>query len=121
MAFLSGKGGSVTVGTASWKLREWSLDMRTDASDVTNFSSSGYRENIAGLTGGSLSCSGPFDSTAMALTSGTSYSFTLGASNTVNFAVTARVTNIRISTTIERAVEVSITAETNGSFTAAIA
>ena len=71
MAFLSGKSGSVTVANASWKLREWSLDMRTDASDVTNFSSSGYRENIAGLTGGSLSMSGPYDSASMALTSGT--------------------------------------------------
>ncbi len=121
MGFLAGMSGSVTVGTATWKLREWSLDMRTDASDVTNFSSSGYRENIAGLTGGSISASGPFDSTAMALTSGTSYSFVLGASATINFTVTARVTSIRVSTTVERAVEVNISAETTGSFTAAIA
>jgi hypothetical protein len=120
MAFLSGKSGSVTVANASWKLREWSLDMRTDASDVTNFSSSGYRENIAGLTGGSLSMSGPYDSASMALTSGTSYSITLAASNTINFAVTARITNIRVSTSVERAVEVSVSAETTGSFTAAI-
>lgn len=121
MGFLAGKGGSVTVGTATWKLREWSLDMKTDASDVTNFSSSGYRENIAGLTGASLSASGPFDSTAMALTAGTSYSFTLAVSNTVNFSVSARVTNIRVTTNVDRAVEVSISAESTGSFTPAIA
>lgn len=121
MAFLAGKGGGVTVGVAVWKLSSWTLDMQTDALDVTNFESSGYKENIAGLTSGRISARGPFDSTAMALTAGTSYTFTLEVSSTVSYTVTARVTNISTTTDVTRPVEVSITAESTGSFTASIA
>lgn len=120
MAFYSGKDGSFKVGAAAWRLREWTLDMDTAAVDTTNFESGGFKENIAGLTGGTITARGPYDSAAMALTSGTSYTVTLTVGGLIDFAVPARVTKISLTTNVEGKAEVSITAETNGSFTASI-
>ncbi len=120
MAFLAGKSGGVSVAAAVWKLSEWTADMQTELVEVTNFESAGYHENIAGITKAEITAKGPFDSTAMALTAGTSYAFTLEASGAVTYAITARVSNIRLITNVAKAVEVEITATSTGSFTAAI-
>lgn len=121
MAQLAGKSGYVALGNTNYAFSMWTADFNTDAVDVTNFSSSGYHENIAGLTGAKITARGPFNSTAMAVTSGTSYAFTLGASGSVTYAVTARVTAIKLTTDVTKAVEVEISAESTGTFTAAIA
>lgn len=121
MGFLAGKSGGVTVGAAVWKLSEWGMDVQTEAIDVTNFESGGFKENIAGLTSAALTFKGKFDSTAMAMTTGTSYSFVLEASGSVSYTVTARVTSIRLTTNVVGAVEVEGAAESTGSFTPSIA
>jgi hypothetical protein len=121
MAFYAGKTGSVTVGAAVWKLSEWTLDFETDIVDVSNFASSGYRENVAGLTKATITGKGPFDSGSMALTSGTQYSITLGLnSGGVTFVIPARVGKISLATNVEGKPEVSFTAESTGTITAAI-
>ena len=120
MGFLAGKSGIITIGAATWKLSDWTIDMQTDALDVTNFSSGGAKENIAGLLSGKISASGAYDSASMALTSGTSYAFVLSMVSGTAITVTARVTNIQIKTDVKDAVRVSITAESTATFTAAI-
>lgn len=121
MATLAGKSGSINLGAAAYAFREWTVDMQTDAIDVTSFSSSGYKENIAGLTSAKISARGPFNSTAMAVTAGSSYAFVLFASGSVSYSINARITSIRVVTEVSKAVEVDISAESTGSFTAAIA
>jgi predicted secreted protein len=121
MAQLAGKSGNFTVGASAWELSEWTMDMATEAVDITNFNSGGYREVIAGLTDAKITARGPFNSTAMALTSGTSYSLVLAVSGSVSYSVTALVTNIKLVTEVSKAVMVEVSAVSNGSFTASIA
>lgn len=120
MGFLAGKSGGLLVGAAEWKVNEWTIDMGGELSDVTNFASGGYKENIDALTGANITFSGPFDSTAMTIAKGTSYSLTLKLSASVSISVTARVKNINVRTKVDDAVRVQITAESTGSFTAGL-
>lgn len=120
MPFLAGKGGAVTVDTNAWSLQEWSLEIQTNLIDVTTFTAGGYRVKLAGLTGARITARGPYDSGAMAMTSGNEYDFVLKVSNAVSFAVTALVGQIVIGTNVEGAAQVTVSAESTGSFTAAI-
>jgi len=120
MAQLAGKGGSIAFGASNLALREWTLDMRVDPIDVTNFDSAGFKENIAGLTSAAISARGPYNQGSMAVTAGSSYAFNLRVNSTTGFAVTARVTSVRLVTGADNAVQVDISAESTGSFTAAI-
>lgn len=121
MAFLAGKTADVKIGATSYKFREWRINAKTDIIDTTNFSSSGYRENIAGLTGATIDLKGLLDSTAMAFTTGTSYVLILHSSVSVTLTVTARLETIATGTTVEGAVEANLTFQSTGSFTSAIA
>jgi hypothetical protein len=121
MAFLAGKSADVVIGVTSYKFREWRATMRGDIIDTTNFGSSGYRENIAGLVGASITLRGLHDSTAMAFTVGTSYTLILKSSASVSYTVSARLETIETGTTVEGAVEAVLTFQSTGSFTAAIA
>ena len=120
MAIFSGKSGNVAIDTVNWKLREWTLDMDTDIVDVSNFLSSGKRENLDGLTKASISCRGPYDTGSMALTSGNTANFVLKVGGAITFTVTARIAKIRPSVNVEGAGEIEINAESTGNFTAAI-
>ena len=120
MAFHAGKTGRVTVGVANWKLNRWEADIRTDIVDTTNFESGGFKENIAGLQYASITASGPYDAGSMAMTSGTSYSFTLQIGTGITFTITARVASIRVGTEVADKGTVTVTAESTGTFTPSI-
>lgn len=120
MAFYAGKDGSVTVGAATWKLSEWTLDIETDILDTTNFESGGKRENIEGLTKATITGKGPYDAGAMALTSGASVEWVLTVGGLITFTVTARTGKMKVSTNVEGKAELEVNAESNGTFTAAI-
>ena len=121
MAFLAGKAGSIQLAGTDYAFASWTADFKVEASDVTNFTSSGFKENIAGLGSATISARGAFNSAAMAVTAGNSYVFTLKASSTVSYSVTARVTSIKITTDVTKPVDVDISAESNGVFTPSIA
>lgn len=121
MAVLAGKSGSITLAAAAYAFGKWTCDMGADILDVTSFASSGYKANIAGLVGAKITADGPFNSAAMSLTAGTSYEFVLTMGGAVNITVTARVGNINVVTDVKDAVRVSISAESTGVFTAALA
>lgn len=121
MATLAGKSGYIALGNTNYAFASWTADITTDAIDTTSFGSAGFRENLAGLTGAKVSARGPYNNTAMALASGSSYAFVLGMSASVTFNTTARIDSISVSTDVTKAVEVSITAQSTGSFTASIA
>lgn len=52
-AALSGKDGSVDIGGAVSEARNWEIELTSEAQDATTYDSSGWREFIAGLKGGS--------------------------------------------------------------------
>lgn len=121
MATLAGKSGYIAIGAnTNFAFAMWTGDISTDALDTTTFSSGGYKENIAGLTGMKISARGPYNNTAMGLTSGNSYAVTLGMSASVTLTCTARLETISITTDVSKPVEVNISMQSTGSFTAAI-
>lgn len=116
---ISGKEGSVQVGTATYAFKKWELAMDTNLPVVNNFTSA-YQQLVSGVTSGTLTLEGPWDVSNMPLTTGNSYNFTLAVNNSVNLQVTAFVANITPSDDIDDAARVKVTAKTSGSFTAAI-
>lgn len=124
MAVISGKSGyfQLTANT-NYAFREWSLDMNVDLIDVTTLGATGgAKVNLDGLKQAKFSCRGPLDAGSMAVTAGTLYNTVLFAANsTVNYTANVRVGTIRVVTAVDRAVEVDISGESSGDFTAAIA
>lgn len=120
MPFLAGKGGSVSIEDSSWSLSEWSLEMGANLLDVTTFAAGGYRVKLAGLVGARITVRGPYNAGAMPLTVGAEADFILGVGGGVTFTVTALIGQIVPSTSVEGFAQVTIQAESTGSFTAAI-
>lgn len=117
---ISGIYGSVTVGSTPFALGKWKLSMKTNLPKVNNFTAA-FQLLVAGLTSATITASGPYDGGNMPLICGNEYSFTLAYNNTISFVVTAIVESIEPEDDIEDAGRVSITAQSNGVFTAAIA
>lgn len=60
MAYYAGKNASITIGGVLYPMDNWSLDDNIEELDVTNFTTGGEKALIAGITGGSMSTSGPY-------------------------------------------------------------
>ena len=116
MAFYAGKSGSVSIGASTQPLTDWSLEVASEPIDVTNFSSSGFAENEAGITSANITCSGPYDGSSGA-TIGATAAFVLKYEPVgAGFTVTGRVTNVTVSTNVRGVAQVNITAQSTGSF-----
>ncbi len=115
MAAISGKAGSVVVGSDTLALiKNWSLDESNDLLETTNFGSSGTKEFIAGLYGASGSAEGLSDQSGTAqaalrtaLTGGTSVSLKLYVDSTHYYSGTAFLSGISTSAAVEDVVGVS--------------
>lgn len=117
---VSGKEGSVAVGGVDYAFGKWSLDIDGDLPDVTNFTSGGCDENVAGIDGATVSLEGPFKPGFMPLARGTVYVFTLRVSATATFSISARVKTISPSTDVKDAARIKVTAKSTGVFTPSI-
>jgi hypothetical protein len=118
MAFFSGKTGSLTVGGTAQPLTDWSIDIKSENIDTTNFSDVGYQTNSAGVGGAEITASGPYDGTAGASV-GASVAFILVASGDVgapSITVTARISSIKVDVNVKGVAQISYTASSNGSF-----
>jgi len=94
------------------------LDFVSEVIPTTNFTSSGYQSNEAGIFSCKANVEGPYNSSA-GLTQGQSISmvFALGGGGS-SFTITFRVANMRISTAASNAVaRFSASLESNGTFT----
>lgn len=85
MAYYAGKNASITIQGISYPMDTWDLSDDTEEVDVTNFTSGGIRELIAGIYTGSMSTSGPYNGTAP----------TTGTTGTIIFNVGGGVTASR--------------------------
>jgi hypothetical protein len=122
MAFtpIAGPSGSVLVGGVAFAFGKWRFAMKAGLPKVNNFTSA-YQQLVAGLISGTLTLEGPYDAGNMPIAAGTSYAFTLKFSAAVTLTVTCYVEDITPSQDIEDAARVTVTAQSTGSFTAAIA
>lgn len=76
MPFYAGKGGWFDIDGVQYPMDTWSVSIETDEVEVTNFQSLGQKNLIAGIQGGTVSASGPYNGTAP--TSGALAFFTFG-------------------------------------------
>jgi hypothetical protein len=119
MPFYAGKTASLTVGASAQPMTDWTLDVKEEAIDTTNFTSGGYQESDGGIRGADITCTGPYDGTS-GVTMGTTASFVMATGGGgPSFTVTARVTSVNVSTNVRGVATVSITAQSTGSFTVA--
>lgn len=113
MAYYAGKNASITIGAVAYPMDTWTLDDTCEEVDVTNFTSGGARQVIAGITAGSMSASGPYTGIAP----------TAGNTGTIVFDVgggggTATRTILLTSVKKNTAVKDKATLEISGSITA---
>lgn len=122
MAFYTGKSGSVSIGGSSQPLTDWSADFKVENIDTTNFGSSGFQTNEAGIASADITASGPYDG-SIGLAPGASGEFILTTNSTVGapaFTVTARVNSVKVDVNVKGVAMVNISATSNGSFTVTV-
>ncbi len=118
--YISGKDGYVLVNDAEFAFDKWGLKVKTKTPSVKNFTSQGFEETVKGFTDGTISLSGPYDQGNMPLESGEVYEFHLGWKAGIEIVVNARVQEIGPDVNADDADRVSVTALSQGVFTAAI-
>lgn len=120
MAFKSGFSGYVLVGSTAYTFGKWKLAMKGGTPKTTNFTSGGYRTLVPGIIEGTITLSGPWNVGSTPLAVNSSYVFHLGLDTGVELVVTAQVSSIEPDNDVEGTPQVSVTAESNGAFVAAI-
>ena len=122
MAFYTGKTGSASIGGNTQPLTDWSADFKNESIDVTNFGSSGYQANEAGIFSADITCSGPYDG-SIGLKPGASGTFILTSSTDAGapaYTITGRVTSVKVDVNVRGVAMVTLTATSNGSFSVTV-
>lgn len=121
MAFFAGKSGSVSISATARPYDTWEIDATSEIVDVTNFTSSGYSENVAGVFQINVSFSGPYDgSEGIAQGDSVAVTFATGGAGP-SFVVTNRLSSVKISTaTRNKAATIAATGVSTGSHSLSI-
>lgn len=117
MAAFNGQGGNVTIGVATYHVKEWSFEDGADAINVTNTGSAGFKEKIAAPRGASGSFTIVLDaSTLVTIPSGTTgtATFTLGTSGKAMSLTEIVVTKATYKNPAEEDVELEVSFESSG-------
>jgi len=117
---LAGKTGSVTIGATTFSFGKWEVEVHSKMVPVPNFNGAGAEQYVAGLYGGKLTVSGPYDMGNMPFTVGTQYTWSLALNASVVLSLPAIVDSIKPSVDVEGAAMITITAQSNGTFTPSI-
>lgn len=116
MAFFAGKAAGVTIATTTRPMDTWSIDLKCEPVDTTNFGSGGYTENVAGLFSADVSFGGPYDnSEAVQAGDSVAVSFLIGGAGQT-FIVTTRITSAKVSTDVKGLARIDYTGVSNTSF-----
>jgi len=115
MPFYPGKSGSISVNGALQPLTDWSIDGKTDAIDVTNFTSGGAQESEAGISSVDITASGPYDGSSAAQP-GTISAFILSTGSGPSYTVLARITSVKVDLSVKDVAKISYTAQSTGPF-----
>ena len=126
MAFFAGKSGLIKIGVlgaeVTKKLTDWSMDVKTESLDVTNFTSSGWQEVISGIFSIEVSASGPYDGTS-SVTQGTAVTMILdidGAGATVAYSGLALITSVKIDLSVKDVAKISYSGTSTGAWAAVV-
>jgi hypothetical protein len=120
MAFYAGKSGSVSIGGgAAQSLTDWSIDVKSDAIETTNFTSTGYAEQAYGPKSCDISASGPYDGSAGGQPgTGDHVAFALNVGGGhAAFSCNALITSVKIDQSVKDVAKISYTATSTGEFT----
>lgn len=128
MPFYTGKTGHIRIGTSGGSftvkpLTDWSLDIKVDEIDVTNFTSSGWKEVQSGIFSCDITASGPYDTNNVGVTQGsaTIFSLDLDAGGAFGaFTGSGLVTNIKIDNSVKDVAKITYTATSNGPWTVSL-
>lgn len=117
MAFLPGRASSVTIAASARPHANFKVSFKGEVVDTTNFTSSGYQENVFGITSASVSYSGPYDAAeGQAVGDSTSIAFATGGAGPT-LTITTRIATIDIDAAARnQAVQIAFTGESNGTF-----
>jgi hypothetical protein len=108
MPFYAGKGGSFLIGATAYPMDTWSVSIDVDEVEVTNFQSSGNKALIAGVQGGSVSASGPYNGGT--ITSGALASFTFGVAAGLSVGTfQVLITSVKIDTSVKEKATIEVT------------
>lgn len=120
MAIASGKTGSVTIAASARPYDQFDLKFKSEVIDTTNFTSSGWQANVAGVFSADCSFSGPYDQ-AEAVAAGDSLTVTFATGGAASFAVPVRISEIGINTaTRNKADQISVSGTSNGALSITI-
>lgn len=115
----AGPSGYVQIGSTRIRFGKWKLTMEGTQPTVNNFESA-FQAIVGGLVKATLTFEGAYDGGNMPFTVNTQYTFICGMSASISYPIPAMVKTIEPSQDIDDAGRVTITAQSNGSFTAAI-
>lgn len=118
MTLYAGKSGSVNItvsGTDYAKpLTDWSMDVKVDGIEVTNFTSGGWQEQVSGIYSVDITASGPYDGDSK-ITQGTNARFKLGiGGGGPTFTVDALVSSVKVETSVKDVAKITYTASSSG-------
>ncbi len=117
MAIASGKIASITIAASARPYDQFDLKFKSEVIDTTNFTSSGYAANVAGIFSCNVSFSGPYDG-AEGMAQGDSVSIVFLTGSAVSLTIIVRIGEIGISTAARnKADQIAISGTSNGVFT----
>lgn len=125
--FVAGKIGYVMVAGDFYKFDKFKIAFKTVLVEVTNFDSPGSdaggnkQEMIDGITGATITISGPFHPSTMLFVSGQSYTFVLGFTSLTAWTIAALIETLEVDADVKTRGSVAITAQSDGDFAASLA
>ena len=116
MAFISGKFGFVLVNGTALAFGKWKLKMKSGKPKIPNWKGGGFMQRVTGLLDADLSVEGPWDIGAMGgLAAGGEYTFSLGYTQLLSLVVTA-IIDIDVNNDVEDTPRITVTGESDGTF-----
>lgn len=118
--YLSGITGAVLVGATAYSFSKWRIAIKCGLPKVTNFNTAPYQQLVAGILSSTVTLEGPYDQGNMAFTAGTSYAFILRWTASISLTITGFIEELTPDEDVDGSPRVSITVQSNGTFTASI-
>lgn len=123
MAFepVAGVLAAFKVGAESFAMDKWEAMYQANMVDVTNFTSEGFQNIVAGKVKGTVTVSGPYDSSGVdAWAVGDPYDVICSWNGTINLTLTGLLKSIKSTQDIDGAGRKELVFESDGVFTAEI-
>lgn len=120
MAEIHGNAGSITYTDLTAGVKSWTLSWDAEMHDITDFADSTIRTFKGGLTTWTATAECQLDAANVA-EPGDSATLTLNVDGTINYAGTALITNMSVSTPVDGIVTVSYSFQGSGTLTATYA